>query len=297
MYPPSFEYRRASTVQEAVQILAASGGQARVLAGGHSLIPLLKLRLASPSLLVDIGRIAELKGVHLSDGQLAVGALTTHAELANSALVRQHCPVLAEAASVIGDMQVRNRGTVGGNLAHADPAADLPAVAVALEASLSVTGPAGARSVAAGEFFLGPLITALGPDEVVTEVRFPSRSSLAPGPGQRVGMAYLKFPHPASGYAVVGVAAAVALDDAGVFRSVRIGVTGAAHRAFRAAAVEQALVGQPAEAAVIEQAAAHATDGVELQEDLFASRDYRGHLCRVFVKRALAEAVRRARAT
>lgn len=283
-------------MQEAVEILAGSAGKARVLAGGHSLIPLLKLRLTSPPLLVDIARIGELKGIRLSDGQVVVGALTTHAELAASALVRHHCPVLAEAASVIGDMQVRNRGTVGGNLAHADPASDLPAVAVALDATLSVTGPRGSRDVAAADFFLGPLMTALGPDELVTAVRFPARSSLAAGPGQRVGMAYLKFPHPASGYAVVGVAAVVGLDDAGVVRSVRVGVTGVGDRAFRAAAVEQALVGQPAEAGAIERAAARAADGVEVQEDLFASRDYRGHLCRVYVKRALIEAVRRARA-
>lgn len=294
MYPPSFDYRRASSVSEAVQILAASGGQARPLAGGHSLIPLMKLRLASPSLVVDIGRLAELKGIRLADGQLAVGALTTHHEVETSSLVREHCPLLSEAASVIGDMQVRNRGTVGGNLAHADPASDLPAVAVALDARMVATGSAGTRTIEARDFFLGPLTTALRPDELLTEVRFPTRSAL--GAGTRVGMAYLKLPHPASGYAVVGVAAAVGLDTSGVCRWVRVGVTGVADHAYRAVSTEGALAGKAPSESAVEEAARLACDGVSVQEDLFASREYRAHLCRVYVKRALGEAVRRAQA-
>lgn len=294
MYPASFEYRRATSVKEAVQMLADSGGQAKVLAGGHSLLPLMKLRLATPAMLVDIGRLAELKEIRVVDGQVAVGALATHREVQASPLVRERCPLLAEAASVVGDMQVRNRGTVGGNLAHADPASDLPAVAVALEATLVVQGPKGAREVRAADFFLGPLMTALAPDELVTEIRFPSRSAL--GDGERTGMAYLKFPHPASGYAVVGVAAALSLEGSGACRSVRIGITGVGDHAFRAASAEKVLAGRIADGEAVEQAARQAVEGVDVQEDLFASREYRAHLCRVYVKRALTEAVRRARA-
>ncbi|MEW6046171.1 MAG: xanthine dehydrogenase family protein subunit M [Bacillota bacterium] len=294
MYPPSFEYRRASSVREAIEMLAQWGGRARLLAGGHSLIPLMKLRLASPEALVDIGRVGEMRGIRVSDGQLVVGALTTHHELETSPVVRQYCPVLAEAASVIGDPQVRNRGTVGGNLAHADPASELPAVAVALDARMVAVGPAGQRTVEASNFFLGMLTTALAGDEVLTEVRFPARARMG---GQRLGMAYAKLPHPASGYAVVGVAAVVSLDDAGACCDVRVGVTGVADRAYRASATEQALTGRQPGPAAIEEAAALATDGVDVQGDpLYASAEYRAHLCRVYVKRALAEAARRAQA-
>ncbi|HEY8485862.1 MAG TPA: FAD binding domain-containing protein, partial [Limnochordales bacterium] len=232
------------------------------------------------------------------DGQLVVGALTTHGELAASGTVREHCPLLAEAAGCVGDLQVRNRGTIGGNLAHADPASDLPAVAVALGATLRLAGPTGSREVAAEDFFLGPLTTALGPDEILTDVRLPTAAAL--GPGLRVGSAYVKFPHPASGYAVVGVAAVVGLDAQDSCRLVRVGVTGAASRAFRARVVEQALEGRQLGpgadvAAVLEQASSRATDGVEVLEDLFAGREYRAHLCRVYVKRALLQALQRAR--
>ena len=209
MIPAAFRYQRANSVEEAVRILAESGGTAKVLAGGHSLIPMMKLRLTRPEHLVDIGRIPGLKGIRVEGNQLVIGALTTHGEVAASETVKEKLPVLAEAASVIGDLQVRNRGTVGGNLAHADPAADLPAAALALDGSLVAVGPDGTRTINLADFFFGPFITALATDEIVTEVRFP----IPEGPW---GGAYEKFAHPASGYAVVGVAAAVEIGRAHV---------------------------------------------------------------------------------
>ena len=294
MYPAAFAYHRASSVSEAIQLVAASGGKARFLAGGHSLLPMMKLRLASPEMLVDIGRLGELRGIRVSDGELVVGALTTHREVHTSPLVREQCPVLAEAAGVIGDPQVRNRGTVGGNLAHADPASDLPAVAMALQARIVALGPGGrSRTLPADAFFVGPLKSALEDTELVTEVRFSTGRALG---ASRTGMAYAKFAHPASGYAVVGVAAVVGLDEAGNCQVVRIGVTGVADRAFRAESAERALVGRRPDDWALEEAARLSTDGVQVQSDLFASSDYRAHLCRVFVKRALAQALQRARA-
>jgi len=283
LIPAAFRYQRANSVEEAVRILAESGGSAKVLAGGHSLIPMMKLRLARPEHLVDIGRIPGLKGIRVEGNELVIGALTTHGEVAASETVKEKLPVLAEAASVIGDLQVRNRGTVGGNLAHADPAADLPAAALALDGSLVAVGPDGTRTINLADFFFGPFITALATDEIVTEVRFP----IPEGPW---GGAYEKFAHHASGYAVVGVAAAVGLRD-GRIAWARVGVTGAGNQPYRASAVENALAGQAPERAVLEEAAARAADDGDIGSDLFASADYRRHLCRVYALRALNRAV------
>lgn len=288
MIPAAFDYRRASTIDEALQMLASDGGRAKVLAGGHSLLPMMKLRLSTPGLLVDIGRIAELRGIRREGDWLVMGALTTHREVESSPLVRETIPLLAEAAAVIGDMQVRSRATIGGNLAHADPASDPPAVALALDADVVLLGPGGRRRVqAVRDFIVGPLVTSLEEDELLAEVRFPI-------PSGRIGSAYAKHPHPASGYAVVGVAAVLAFDETGTCTAARVGVTGAADRAYRASAVESALTGLRLDDATIRAAAQRVADGVSLNSDLYASEAFRAQLCRVQTERALGAARERA---
>jgi carbon-monoxide dehydrogenase medium subunit len=279
MIPQPFAYRRASSVADAIRILQEDEG-AKLLAGGHSLLPLMKMRLANPTTLIDISGLQELRGIQKIGDEIVIGALTTHAEVARHPLVRSHLPALAEAAEHIGDLQVRNRGTVGGNLAHADPASDLPAVALAYDARLTVLGPDGRDAIAADEFFLGPMVTALPEGYVVSSVAIP-----VPPQGAKSG--YLKCPHPASGYAVVGVAAVVACADDGTIEYARIGVTGAADCAYRAHAVEEALVGQTVSAALIREAAAYAADDGVIGSDVYASEEYRRHLCAVYTERVL----------
>ena len=271
MIPAPFTYQRASSVQEALDLAAAGGEDAKFLAGGHSLLPLMKLRLAAPETLIDIGRIGELSYVRDEGDHIAVGALTSHDDVARSQLLAEHLPLLAHAAGQVGDPQVRHRGTIGGSIAHSDPAADLPAVAVALGATLTVQGPAGTREIAAGDFFLGFLETALEPGELVTQISFPKPAS--------AGWSFQKFTKRAIDWAIVGVAVqghSVAL--------VNMGPT-----PVRAAAVEQALAGgaSPREAAV------HAGEGASPPEDLNGSRAYRNHLATVLVGRALEEAAAR----
>ncbi|MBT9258638.1 MAG: xanthine dehydrogenase family protein subunit M [Clostridiales bacterium] len=284
MIPAAFDYERATSVEEAIRLLQSRKGEAKILAGGHSLLPLMKLRLATPAFLVDIGGIQELKGIRREGDDLGVGALTTHSELAKDPVVRETLPLLAEAASLIGDLQVRNRGTVGGNLAGADPASDLPALALALEARLEVQGPDGVREVAAEDFILGPFLTSLADDEVVRKVRFPIPQGSWKG-------AYVKYEHPASGYAVVGVAAVLSLDEGGAIREARVAITGAADMAYRARGVEAALKGRKPEEAVLREAAEKAAEGASFSGDLFASADYRRHLAKVYTKRALQKAL------
>lgn len=288
MYPAPFTYQRPSSLSEAVEMLSAAGGDAKVLAGGHSLLPVMKMRLASPKALIDIGRLSELKGIRVEGDRLVVGALTTWRELETSPLVARYAPLLAEVAGEVGDIQVRNRGTVGGSLAHADPAADLPAAAHALEATLKLVGPNGSRELGIGDFVLGPLVTALEPDEIVQEVSF----AVAEG---RSGSCYEKFPHPASGYAVVGVACTVRLGADGRCEQVRIGITGAGSVAYRARAVEEALEGCQPDSQAVAAAAARAAEGADLMGDRFASQEYRAHLCRVLTERAVRSAVARAK--
>jgi carbon-monoxide dehydrogenase medium subunit len=287
MFPAAFEYHRPSSVQEAVALLEQSGGDAKVLAGGHSLLPLLKLRLAEPRALIDIGRLPGMTGIQSQGGELVIGSLTTHATIATSDAVKQAAPLLAEAANVIGDQQVRNRGTIGGSLAHADPAGDFPAVILALEAQIKAVGPNGERTIPATDFFVDMLTSALGESEILTEIRVPALPSGA-------GTAYLKMDHPASHYALCGVAAIVQL-GAGTVQDVRVGVTGVGPKAYRATGVEHALRGQQASAEAVEQAAQHAADGIDALGDIHASTEYRSHLARVFAKRALNEALARAR--
>ena len=288
MYAQDFSYYRAGSIAEASDLLRKNPG-AKLLAGGHSLIPLLKLRLAAPSALVDIGRIAELKGVTVKDGTVRIGALTTHAALAASATLREHCPALAEAAAQVGDPAVRNRGTIGGNVAHADPASDLPTVLTALGARFVVTGPAASRTVDAGNFFKGMMTTALGEYDLLTAVEVPVKAK-----GQ--GMAYVKFEHPASRYAVIGVAAAVTASG-GTCTSASVALGGLVPRPTRAAAVEKALSGQPLSADAIAKAAGQVSGdlGDDVLGDIYASAEYRKAVAPVWVKRALSTAAERAK--
>ena len=286
MYSAEFDYHRAGSIQEALQLMASNPG-AKLLAGGHSLIPLLKLRLAVPPAVIDIGRVSELRGIAVSGGSLRIGALTTHAELAASADVRRSAAALAEAAAQVGDPAVRNRGTIGGNIAHADPASDLPTVLVALGARIEVVGPSGIRTIDAAEFFTGIMATELGEDEIVSDV-------VVPVPGRGMASAYEKFSHPASRYAVVGAAALVTVSK-GTCSAVSVALGGLLPHARRLPAVERALTGKPANEPTIAGAAGHATEDVgdQANGDLFASAEYRKAIAPVYVKRALVAAVAR----
>jgi carbon-monoxide dehydrogenase medium subunit len=288
MYAASFDYYRARSVADAQTLMAAHPG-AKLLAGGHSLVPLLKLRLAAPSAVIDIGRIPELRGVTRQGDVIRVGALTTHAELAASAELRTAATALAEAAAIVGDPAVRNRGTIGGNVAHADPASDLPTVLVALDARMIAAGAKGSRTIPAAAFFTGIMTTALAEDEILTAVEVP-----AAGGGQ--GSAYAKFPHPASRYAVLGAAALVAVKD-GTCGAVRVALGGLLPHARRASAVEKALAGKPATDAAIAAAAEQvgADLGNDVTGDLFASAEYRAAMAPVYIRRAVGAAVARAR--
>lgn len=288
MIPATFDYYKATSLQEAIAARQQAGSEAKWIAGGHSLLPMMKLRLASPPALIDISEIDGLSGIRVEEDALVIGALTHHVEIAQSAEVARYWPVLAQAAGVIGDRQVRNRGTIGGNLAHADPASDLPAVVLALEAILVAEGPSGRREIPAKEFFIGPMATALSEDELLTEIRFPL-------PSGKVGSAYCKYPHPASGYAVTGVAAVTKLAPDGNFQEVRIGVTGVGMWAYRAETTEAALIGKPPTKENIEAAASHVVEETEVSEDLFASAAYRSHLATIYTVQALQAAIQLAR--
>ncbi len=286
MYATTFAYHRPHTLAEAIAILQ-SNKEAKILAGGHSLIPAMKLRVASPGALVDIGHLPGLSGVEAGSGELTIGALTTHAAIASSDLVRRSCPVLAEAAALIGDPQVRNRGTIGGSLAHADPAADLPPVMLMLDAKLVATGPAGARDIPAESFFVDLFTTTLKPDEVLTAVKVITY-------GANAGAAYLKHRHPASGYAVVGVGAFVHVQD-GKCSRVSLAVGGATPKAVRAKDAEALLTGKPPDAAAIGEAAARVSSSLgDALSDTYASAEYRVHLAQVLARRALVAAVEKA---
>ena len=287
MFAADFEYYRAGSVAEACQLLAAHPG-AKLLAGGHSLIPLLKLRLAAPAAVIDIGRIGGLSGISNGGGALRIGALTTHAEIAAAADVKANAAALAEAASQIGDPAVRNRGTIGGNVAHADPASDLPTVLTALGARFTVSSPDGERSIGAADFFQGMMATALGEQDILTAIHVPAS-------GSGTGTAYVKFSHPASRYAVIGAAAAVTADG-GTCTGASVVVGGVTPVPARCAAVERALAGQALSADAIAAAAAAAGSdlGDDLLGDVFASADYRRAVTPVYVQRAITAAAERA---
>jgi aerobic carbon-monoxide dehydrogenase medium subunit len=287
MIPSNFEYFAPATIEEALQLLARYGDDCKVLSGGHSLIPVLKLRLAQPAAIIDIGRIKDLNFIKVDGNTIRIGALSTHDALASSDEIRVRCPLLSETASQIGDQQVRNRGTLGGSLTHADPAADWPAAMLALNAEIVVRGTGGERIIKAADFFVEMLTSAVQTGEIVTEVRIPQ-------PAQPKAAAYLKVPQSASGFAIVGVAAQITVQD-GKCKEAQIGVTGLAPRAFRAKAVEDALKGQKLDESTIKGAAARAdADASDAMEDIHASGDYRRHLARVYAQRAIQTAMGRA---
>jgi carbon-monoxide dehydrogenase medium subunit len=287
MYPVSFDYQTPSSVEEAIQLLSSHDGDAKILAGGHSLLPMLKLRLAQPPLLVDISRIPGLTVIAESDGGVRIGAMTTETAIQDSEIVKRHAPLLSETAAHIGDQQVRNRGTIGGTLAHCDPAADMTAAVLASGGVVSVMGPNGEREIGADDLFVDMMTTTIDPNEVLTSVWVPSI-------GPRTGWAYEKFANPASGYAIVGVAALITLASDGSVGTARIAITGAGSKATRATGVESALQGHHPDDATIDAAAKHAVEGLTLIGDLHADETYRAHLATVMSQRALRRAVGRA---
>lgn len=287
MYPAAFEYHAPTSVQDALGLLGKLP-EAKILAGGHSLVPMMKLRLAQPKHLIDLRKVPGLSGIKEEGGTLVIGAMTTHWEVESSGVVKARCPVLSETAAIIGDPQVRNKGTIGGSLAHADPAADMPATVIALGAEFVCQGPNGKRTVKVDDWFEALMTTALREDELLVEIRVPVWPAGS-------GAAYMKFPHPASRFAVVGVAAAVTLDKDGACTKAGVGVTGAGTKAVRARGVEAGLVGKRLDQAAIEAAAAKAAEGVDVQADLQGSVEYKSHLCRVFARRAIEAAVKRAK--
>lgn len=284
MIPSNFEYFAPKTIQEALGLLSKYPEEAKVLAGGHSLIPQMKLRLAAPKYLVDIGRISGLSHIKEESGRLLIGAMTTHYALESSALLKQKCSLLCDTAAEIGDVQVRNRGTIGGSLAHADPAADWPAAILALDAELKIMGPTGDRLLKAEDFFVDMLTTALQPNELLTEIRVPL-------PPPRTGGTYLKMHQKASGFAIVGVAARVTVDGSQTCQEVAIGITGVASKPYRAKAVEGELKGKKLDATLIAKAAQKAAEGADALSDLHASSEYRSHLANVYTKRAIEAAL------
>jgi carbon-monoxide dehydrogenase medium subunit len=279
--PSAFDYVAATTVEEAIQALAAAGDDGKVLAGGQSLVPVLRLRLATPSTVVDLNKISELRGVRDDGDAIVVGAMTTHHDVLNDPLVREHAALLALATQTVGDPQIRHRGTLGGALVHADPAGDLLAPAVALDAEMVIAGPGGRRSVPAAEFFVDLFTTAVEPDEVLVEVRIPKKTGW--------GAHYEKFQRVAQAWSIVAVAAAVRTEG-GSIAEARVALTNMGATPIRATGVEQSLVGQPANAETIRAAAEHAAEGTSPTSDGNADADYREHLARVLTGRAVAAA-------
>ena len=284
MIPAQFDYQAPATLDEAVSLLAADPDGAKVLAGGHSLIPAMKLRLAQPQLLVDIARIKALAYIREEGDQILIGATTTHYQLESSDLLQNICPLLPACARSIGDVQVRNKGTIGGSLAHSDPAGDWPAAALALDAEMILKGPNGDRTVRADSFFIDLLTTDIQPGEILREIRIRK-------PAGRFGQAYQKVPHPASGFAVVGVAVYLSLNADGSCSAAGVGVTGVSTKAFRAQAVESALTGSTLDDQTIAAATAKVCDGINPTKDLYASADYRRHLAEVHTRRAIKAAL------
>jgi carbon-monoxide dehydrogenase medium subunit len=286
MIPAAFDYIAPQSLDEAVRALAAHGEEAKLLAGGHSLLPLLKLRLANPKLLIDLSRIPGLGEISQQDNKIVIGALATHYQIESAKLLETKCSLLPQTARAIGDVQVRNRGTIGGSLTHADPSADWPAAILALGGELKLTGPKGERQIPAEKFFLGAMTTAIEPTEILTEIHVPVSS-------RRSGSAYLKVAQQASGFAVVGVAVWLRVDTKGRCEDVGVGMTGLSEKPFRARPVEERLRGNRLTAKLIDESAAKVAEGSEPLEDLHASAKFRAHLARVHTARAIQEAARR----
>jgi carbon-monoxide dehydrogenase medium subunit len=286
--PAAFDYQRPASLDEALAALSGGDGSVKLLAGGHSLLPLLKMRLASTEKLIDIGRLSELKGVRQTDGGgLSIGALTTYAELMDSPA--QEYGLLRDVLPMVGDLQVRNRGTVGGAIAHADPASDLPACLLALEAEIVVRSSGGERVIPIDGFFQGPFQTDLADDEILTEIRLP-------GPRDDAGSAYVSLEQPASGYALVGVAAVVFGGDGGALAGANVAITGVGDHAYRARGVETALAGSDGSSGSVAAAAEHAAEGIDVAHDIHADREYRTAMAAVYTRRAIEAAIERLRA-
>ena len=281
MIPAQFDYVRPTTLDEAVRALSEGGDDVKVLGGGQSLLPVLRLRLAAPTLIVDLGGIAELRGIREDGDRIVVGAMTTHHDVVHDELLHEHVGLLSDAAATVADPQVRHRGTLGGSLSHADPAGDLGAVALALEAEFVIAGPSGRRTVAASEFFVDLFTTALGEDEILAEIRFPRYTGWKHH--------YEKFNRTAQAWSMVAVAVALKVEG-GSIAEARVGLTNMGSTPIRATAVEQALVGQQATEDTARAAAEHATEGTSAPSDADAASDYREHLARVLTGRAVLTA-------
>ena len=282
MIPAPFEYYSPSSLSDAVNFLTAHRDDVKILSGGQSLLPLMKMRLAKPGFVVDIGRITGLDTIVEERNKIVVGAMATHAQIEHSELLRKRCPLLPQTAATIADVQVRNRGTIGGSLAHADPAGDMPPAILALDGEIKAVGPNGQRWIKAEDFFLGLLTSALEPDEIVTAVTVPVTDSEK--------TAYLKAAPRSSGFAVVGVAVRMTIDSSQTCSRIAVGITGVADKAYRADTVERALAGKKLDVKPIEQAAAESTRNIDVIEDINGSAEYRTHLTHVYVARAILAA-------
>jgi carbon-monoxide dehydrogenase medium subunit len=279
--PAKFDYVKPSSVEDAVAALVQGGDDAKILAGGQSLIPVLRLRLAAPSVLIDLGGIAELRGIREDGDRIAIGAMTSYYDIVRDDLVKEHVTLLAQATETVADNQVRHRGTLGGSLAHADPAGDLGAVALALDAEMVIAGESGSRTVPAAEFFVDYFTTAIGESEILTSIRFPRYTGW--------GSHYEKFNRTAQAWSMVAIAAAIRTEG-GTIAEARVGLTNMGATPLRATGVEQALVGQPATAEAIRAAAERVTEGTAAPSDADAAADYREHLARVLTGRAVLAA-------
>ncbi|GER86026.1 carbon monoxide dehydrogenase [Dictyobacter vulcani] len=284
--PAAFDYHPATSVDEAIALLQQYGDEAKLLAGGHSLIPAMKLRLSQPEHLIDIGKISSLSYIREEQDHIVIGGLTTYVQIEQSDLLRKHFPLLPEATSMVGDQQVRNRGTIGGSIAHSDPAADLPGVVLALKAEIVVQGPQGKRTIPADDFFVDTFTTALAPDEILIEFRLPKATG-------STGSAYDKLANKASHYAIAGCAAVITRGQDGSCSAASIAITGATVRTIRARAVENALVGKQLSETVIAEAVSHATDGEDMIVDIHGSEEYRRKMAAVVARRAIMRALER----
>jgi len=285
MIPASFEYYAPRSLNEAITYLATHRDDAKILSGGQSLMPLLKMRLSKPTYIVDIGRIPALNSIVEENGNIILGALVTYAQIEQSKLLKEKCPLLPQTATTVADVQIRNCGTIGGSIAHADPAGDMPAAVMALEAEIKAMGPNGERWVKTADFFVGLLMSVLEPDEIVTAIKVPITGNDK--------TAYLKAAPRSSGFAVVGVAVRLAVDGGGTCQRAAIGITGITDKAFRAEHVERLLIGKKLDAKLIADAAAESTYNIDVIEDINGSTEYRAHLTHVYVARAVEAALQR----
>jgi carbon-monoxide dehydrogenase medium subunit len=283
MIPGSFEYYAPATLSDAVKFLGAHRDDVKILSGGQSLLPLMKMRLSKPAFIVDIGRLPGLDSITEEGNNLIIGALVTHAQIEDSELLKTKCPLLPQTATTIADVQIRNRGTIGGSLAHADPAGDWPAAVIALDSEIKIAGPNGERWVKCDDFFLGLMMSVLEPDEIVTAIKVPVTGTDK--------TAYLKAAPRSSGFAVVGVAVRMAIEASGVCSRIALGITGITDKAFRAERVETMLAGKQLDAQLIEAASLEATRNIDVIEDINGSSEYRAHLTHVYVARAIQAAM------